>query len=388
MNLEQLTKKVEWLEGQKRDSDKLIKSLTRTVERLEKVGPKHKESLDSLSKQINAIEKELRKIDPIAQELAEEKASTKEVFGEQDKKFRTQIEELTQSTLDAQRKLEKEILIYRKELEVLDVLQKDLRERAEIEANLDARLASIEAGLKDLFAAETAREELAAALEQNREDNDERIGKALGLLDAVNERMESVNGIELEQKHLARSFEKVLEQHQKSEIKQREFIENETDKRLKQERIWTEREEKFESIGALSVEVDKRLEELESIDIAVNRAQERFNQLIEKIDRRVNELTEVQRLGEQRVRKEWTTFQSDSQKRWASFLLGQEETSVEAKREREKLAKQIKEYEFRFSDLGERIEHLDEQSEQLMQALLEALRGVISENERYESSLR
>lgn len=388
MNLEQLTKKVEWLEGQKRDSDKLIKSLTRALERLEKVGPKHKQSLDSLSKQIKVIENELRKIDPLAQELAEEKASTKEVFSEQDKKFRAQIEELTQSTLDAQRKLEKEILIYRKELEVLDSLQKDLRERAEIEANLDARLASIEAGLKDLFAAETAREELAAALEQNRKDNDERISEALGLLDAVNERMQSVNGIELEQKHLARNFEKVLEQHQKNEIKQREFIENETDKRLKQERVWTEREEKFESIGALSIEVDKRLEELESIDIAVNRAQERFNQLIEKIDRRVNELTEVQRLGEQRVRKEWTTFQSDSQKRWTSFLLGQEETSVEAKREREKLAKQIEEYQLRFSDLGERIDHLDEQNEQLLQALLESVRGVLSENERYERSLR
>ena len=127
---------------------------------------------------------------------------------------------------------------------------------------------------------------------------------------------------------------------------------------------------------------------MESIDIAVNRAQERFNQLIEKIDRRVNELTEVQRLGEQRVRKEWTTFQSDSQKRWTSFLLGQEETSVEAKREREKLAKQIEEYQLRLSDLGERIDHLDEQNEQLLQALLESVRGVLSENERYERSLR
>jgi len=388
MNLEQLAKKVDWLEGQKRETDKLIKTLNRSIDKLIKGEVSKKETLVALTKQIKTIDKDVRKLDPLAQEYREIKSNTDKRFDQVDINYRKQFSEFTRSNQDAQRILEKDIFSAREELGAISSLQIGLRERAEKEAGLDARLASLEASLKDMLLAEAAREELAAALEQNRISIDQRISEAMGTVDAVNERMESVNQIESEQQKLTRDFTSIQEDYKKQELDQRVFIEAQTAKRLEEDRTWAEREDQFQSFATLSTEVDKRLEELESIDIAVNRAQEKFNQLIEKIDRRVNELTEVQRLGEQRLRKEWTTFQADTQKRWTGYVLGQEEAQVESNRLREKIAKQIKDFEAKTLDISERLDHLDGQNEQFLQGLLESVRGAISEGDRFERSLR
>jgi chromosome segregation ATPase len=51
-----------------------------------------------------------------------------------------------------------------------------------------------------------------------------------------------------------------------------------------------------------------------------------FNRLAERIDRRLNEVGEVQRLSEDRFRQEWEQFLQDDQKRQRQFTLTNEET--------------------------------------------------------------
>ncbi len=388
MNLEQLTKKVEWLEGQKREADAQIKTLTRSVEKLEKAEAQYKADLDETSKKIANQEKETRKVEGISDELKEEKAETKKALNEIKAEHREGLNALEQSGKEERRKLEKDVLDLREEISQITVLKNRLKEQTEVGAQLDSRLDALEGSIKEIVDGEQAREELAYSLEENRKLNDQRISEALGTLDAVNDRLEIVNQIEIDQSKLAREFEKILEEHTQNKKAQREFIESQTGKSMELDRVWLKREESFASISRLSAEVDKRLEDLESIDIAVNRAQEQFNQLIEKIDRRVNELTEVQRLGEQHFRKEWTTFQADAQKRWTSQVLSQDELQIEANRQREKMAKQLTQLETRAIDIEERIEHLGDQNEQFLQGLLESVRSVLSENERHQNSLR
>jgi hypothetical protein len=48
-----------------------------------------------------------------------------------------------------------------------------------------------------------------------------------------------------------------------------------------------------------------------------------------RFDRRINELTEMHRLTEERFRQEWISFKTDDQKRWTNYLLTQEEQQQE-----------------------------------------------------------
>ena len=48
-------------------------------------------------------------------------------------------------------------------------------------------------------------------------------------------------------------------------------------------------------------------------------------EVIERFERRINEITEIQRLNDERFRQEWNSFKGDDLKRWTNYLLGQEE---------------------------------------------------------------
>jgi hypothetical protein len=102
----------------------------------------------------------------------------------------------------------------------------------------------------------------------------------------------------------------------------------------------------------------------------------------------VNELGEIQRLGDQRFRQEWSTFQADSQKRWANFTLTHEEQQRENSRQRDKLGDQITALEDSVRDVQDGLQHLTDQSERNLQALLEMARDSLSENERFLSNQR
>src|SRR5690606_28169486 len=64
---------------------------------------------------------------------------------------------------------------------------------------------------------------------------------------------------------------------------------------------------------------------------------EDFERIADRVERRLNEYSEVQRLSEERFRQEWEEFLGDDQKRWRQFTL----TNEEAWRENEKLVETL-----------------------------------------------
>jgi membrane-associated HD superfamily phosphohydrolase len=135
-----------------------------------------------------------------------------------------------------------------------------------------------------------------------------------------------------------------------------------------------------------SGEVAERLKEFDNTEVALKRAQRAFDDLVEKINRRVNELSEIQRLGDQRFRQEWSTFQADGQKRWSDFTLTHEERQRESARQQEKMAAQVAQLENHLRDVQDNLQHLSEQSERNLQNLLEMARDSLAEHERFLNS--
>jgi hypothetical protein len=120
----------------------------------------------------------------------------------------------------------------------------------------------------------------------------------------------------------------------------------------------------------------------------VKRAQEAFEDIIEQMERRINEITEMQRLAEERFRQEWSTFKADDQKRWTNYTLTQEEQQRELSRQLEKLVDQATNLDDNLQEIQDVVQFLSEQSEKRMQVLLNSLRDWVSESERFLSSVR
>jgi chromosome segregation ATPase len=185
------------------------------------------------------------------------------------------------------------------------------------------------------------------------------------------------------QKRVDQKLETLTEQEEIRREQQKEFLERVNGLQQDHEHTWKDWAKRFDIVERQSEEIGVRLKDVETTDLAVRRAQRAFDELVEKITRRVNELNEVQRLGEQRLRQEWSTHQADSQKRWSNFVLSQEEQQRELERQRERMAGRVTEVEDRLQDVQDTAQHLMEQIERYLQSVLEATRDSLNEGERF-----
>ena len=105
---------------------------------------------------------------------------------------------------------------------------------------------------------------------------------------------------------------------------------------VERERVWKDWQARFEVIEQQTADIDTNLQALDTTHRAVKRSQGTLDELNIKVDRRVNEMAEIQRLSEERFRQEWVTFKADDQKRWTNYTLTQEEQRGEVSRQYEK----------------------------------------------------
>ena len=142
---------------------------------------------------------------------------------------------------------------------------------------------------------------------------------------------------------------------------------------------WQEKYDEFQKQMKI---LDTQTTALEETLRSAKKAQETYNELNTKLERRINEVTEMQRLSEDRLRQEWVTFKADDQKRWTGYTLSQDEGTKDVRRSVQKL-------EERLTALGESAQTLQDQlhqtadaSEQQLQELMNVAHEWLSAYER------
>ena len=106
------------------------------------------------------------------------------------------------------------------------------------------------------------------------------------------------------------------------------------------------------------------------------------DEITAKLERRSNEITEVQRLTEERFRQEWATFKADDQKRWTNYILTMDEQRNEAQRLTEKLADRVTNIEDDIQEVKDLITQANELTEKRLQNLLSLANEFVSSYER------
>jgi DNA repair exonuclease SbcCD ATPase subunit len=140
--------------------------------------------------------------------------------------------------------------------------------------------------------------------------------------------------------------------------------------------------------GSQNEFVEKSMISIHEADLAIKQAQHEFNEITEQLNRRIHEITEMQRLGEERFRQEWSTFKADDQKRWTNYALTQDEQHKEMNRRIENLTDRTTNLEENSQDLQDAVQQLSEQTGKLMQNLMTGLREWLAESDSFESSVR
>lgn len=388
----QLAKKVEWLDGEHRSAQETIAKLEKRLADLETSLAEEQKKTKPLPQELARLDVKLSKIEEFDKQLRAHKKDLQSEFKQQDAE-RKRVQKELESVFQAEQKdLERSIQALEKELGRFETFEEGLNARQRDNQLLEEKLSQLSKDVDDLLNGERQRQDLSESLRADSIKNAKLLAEMRGELDAVLKNAEkAIAKVELavdDQRKLEKQMGSVDEAQGELRDQQRAFMDQAAARRTERERQWKEWAKRFDHIEKTSEEMKVRLQDLGTTDLAVKRAQKAFDELVEKINRRVNELNEIQRLGEQRLRQEWSTFQADSQKRWSNFNLGYDEQRQEADRQRERLAQHVTQIEDTLQEVQDTVQHLGEQFERYFQNMVEIFRETLAENERFFGGFR
>ncbi len=386
MDLDQLQKRLEWLEDERR-KDKL--ALATLEERLANIEggtaglPQQIKELDSNVTRITAILGRLDQIESnilqVRVEATRNLESSEKARNEHDR----EVEKAYRSDLEG---INKSIAEVRRNLEPIAELRKNIQARVEEDYRLSRLIEETEQKLVAYQRSDDEFRRTLRMLDEANKQESKRVADLQAEVTALRKRQEEQRGkVDVNSESL-RKAEIRLSEIQATDNERRQsqaaFIEKQNLWQFERDRAWKEMQAKFEESSRLATNLEVQLQALDATQRSVKRSQEAFEEITGRFDRRVNEISEMQRLVEDRFRQEWVSFKSDVQKRWTNSSLAQEEQQREMSRSFEKYNERLVLLEDLTQELRDQLQLVIEDSEKRLQSVVAAAHQWIEEYER------
>jgi len=392
MDLEQLTKRVQWIEEERRKERDVVAILENRILSLEG-------GVDGLNQQIKALTSEVARLtsifarmDQYDNALTLQRAEGKLMVDELEKEVNRRADEAEKVRRMDVKSLEVSIVELKKELESIPKLERGLQIRSEETTRLRQMIDETQQKIADLRRDEEEYTRTYRLLEDGRRQDSKRIVDLQGEVSALRKRMDEHRGQSELQQTSIRKVETRLQELVAVEAERRDAIASFLDKQalsqVERERVWREWQSRFETVEQQSTEVNAKLLTLDATQREANRAQGILDELASRVERRIVEITEIQRLAEDRFRQEWATFKADDQKRWTNYTLTQEEQQGEMVRQIDKLTDRSTYLEDVFHDLDELVQKTNDEASSRLQSLLSMLHEWTTSQERLVGTSR
>ncbi|NDJ84993.1 MAG: hypothetical protein GYB66_03815 [Chloroflexi bacterium] len=362
MELQQAFRMIEWLDEERR-RDK------NTIAKLEERLLQQQELIEQLTRNLNGMENQQATMR--SQFMPAERST--EIIEQMRTEMHQLVESIEAKRLAAERETERRQEYQR------EMATRPLREIVE-------RIDKIEQNMEDLAAARAERDRVATALslvqqrlddvskksedperrvtlleEQRRQDN----RRISDLQAGLPELQKAIDNIKLKAERieaLSLANEKRVIETQNAERARREELQAFTDQ---QSLIMQQRDQQIKelsrSVGAYDEEIRRSLERLESWSDTYRQMKKivgDFERIGERLERRINEVSEMQRLSEERFREEWNDWIKDDQRRWKQFTLTNDEAWRSHEQEMAAFRKTVDEARDRITPLQNSLDRL------------------------------
>jgi hypothetical protein len=328
----------------------------------------------------------LGRLDHFDQALAQQRVESKQSLEEIEKQSKKRDEESEKLRRVEMRALDASILELKKELTPIPELKRSLQARVDEESRLARSIDEVRLKVDSIRRSEEEYTRTYRLLEDGRRQDAKRLTDLQGEVAALRKHVDEQRG---KNELTANSIKKVetrLSEISMLEVERREsqekFLENQALLQVERDRVWKDWQARFDTMEQQTANVETNLQALDNTHRAVKRSQQALEELTVKVDRRINEMTEIQRLAEERFRQEWVTFKADDQKRWTNYTLTQEEQRGESIRQYDKLSERVTEMEDTLQEIQDMLVKINEQTEKRLQSLLAVVHDWVSAYER------
>jgi len=386
MDLEQLLQRIQWIEDDRRKEKDSLALLENRLVGLEGGLSGLAQQIKELSAEITRLSTVVTRMDQYDNTLLQQRIETKRILDELDKEAKKRGEEANKVRLVEVKALENTVYDVKKELEILPKLDKGLQLRIDEETRLHRMIEELQVKLAEARRGEEEYVRTIRLLDDSRRQDAKRIQDIQGELTTIRKRSDDQKGqIELLSNGIRR-LDTRLNELVMVETERRDamnaFLDKQNMTQVERDRVWRDWQSRFETIEKQSTDIESALLSLDTTQRMVKQAQGILDELSQKVERRINEITEIQRLSEDRFRQEWVTFKADDQKRWTNYTLTQEEQRDEMQRQFGKSGERVTLLEDGFQELQDLLAQSNEQSEKRLQSLLALVHEWVSVYER------
>jgi chromosome segregation ATPase len=390
MEFDQIIKRLDWLDEEHRKDktalDAMFEQLAETKGELKFANKKIKELNTELSK-LSTVS---ARIDQFNDSLAQQRVAIIKYIDDGDNKDTDKLPEAEKRFQIQIASLNKSIIELRKFKEPIAEIKRELKSSADEETRHNQQISAWEKRLQEVVETVEQVKLIQKAAEGPRRQDAKRLADLQGAVSAARKRMDEVREKnELFNDNVRRietRFNEILVSEAERRQSQAGFIETQAMLQIDRDRALKEMEEHLSNIRKQTGTMDGQLQEWDAIQRAAKRAQESYEEIVQKFERRINEITEMQRLAEDRFRQEWVTFKADDQKRWTSFTLSQDETHKDALGNVGKLEERLTMLEDLVQTQQDVLLQTKEANEQLFQGMLAQIHELLSAYERIMST--
>lgn len=374
MEFEQIVKRLDWLDEEQRKSKNALAAIEERLAALDT-------SLKILDKRIKALEKNASaaslaasRFDQFEQLIAAQRTDFGRSLSELEKKIQAGDSKLQKQHQAEMTAVNETLTEIRLTIERLQELRKDLQARVDEETRLGKAIAEVKLGLEEAIHTAQEAQRVTGLAEESRRQDAKRLIDLQGELSALRKRLDDLRGkIDAANdsfRHIDARVNELLASETERRQAQITFLEQQALAQVERERFWKEMREKYDAFRQQTEVLDAQLQELDATHRALKRTQETHEELNQKIERRINEITEMQRLAEDRIRQEWVTFKADDQKRWTGFSLSQDETFKELRQDIARTEERLTALDDAIQTLHDQIEQTTDTTERQMEELM------------------
>lgn len=339
MEFEQIVKRLEWLDKNQRETKDSLSSLSERLASFESNISVVSKQLKALTKQLTDITPAAKRVDQFETIITKQRTDLIKIIDENEKARVKSEKESTKNTQSELSEIHKLLTNLKASSDTTEI-KKQLKLRGDeiqrILNNVGDLKSTVEEGKRSN---EDVQRALRAA-DETRKNDLKRITDMQGELTAMRKRVDesreksTVNADNL--KNIENRFTELIASEQERKQAQAIFLDQQSIAQIDRDRAWKDWQEKFDTFAKEASSVEAQLQKLDEALRGAKKAQDSYLELNTKLERRINEVTEMQRLAEDRLRQEWLAFKADDQKRWTGHSLSAEESFRDIRKELQK----------------------------------------------------
>jgi chromosome segregation ATPase len=380
LNLAQLEKRVEWLDNERRNDKTAIAGLQSKIDNL---GTEN----STLRMRITDMESEIARLNTLIGRVEQFEIDVSNVRSD----LSRQIEDIKDASQGKFIQIDKndqriddmnlDVGELRKKMGNYEKFPDLIEDRKQEDIRLARLIEELKAQVIDISRFDEDYKRSLRVMEDNLRQEAKRLTDFQGEITAVRKRLDETRGkqdlVGDSMRKLEIRIKELLDAESERQEEQTGFIEKINVAQVERDRIFRSWSERFVTMETITRDLEAEVSGLEETHSAVKKSLAALDEVTQRFDRRVNEITEVQRLNEDRFRQEWTTFKSDDQKRWSNYTLAQDEQHREMNRDLTSFGDRILNVEDVLERIQDTLEQLGREDIKRMQAQLSTIRESI-----------